>query len=129
MALVLSCWAHSVVARSPDRPTAGDRRSPLRGTCARGDLRSATVAWSGDQATTALTSPLQYVEEFGNEKNAGGVRWDRRVVGVGNPAALVGRTRWRAGVRGFPLRSRGPPLMGQPTTEAFALIRPHKPDT
>src|SRR5262249_35919327 len=38
-----------VVARSPDRATAPDRRSPE----ARGDLRSEDVARSGDRATTA----------------------------------------------------------------------------
>src|SRR5579872_4092501 len=38
-----------VVARSPDRATPPDRRSPA----VRGDLRSAQVARSGDRATTA----------------------------------------------------------------------------
>ncbi len=44
-----------VVAWSPDRATRPDRRSP-EGPSSRerflGDLRSAHVAWSGDQATT-----------------------------------------------------------------------------
>src|SRR5579884_776377 len=40
----------AVVARSPDRATRRDRRSP--GKVGRGDLRSKAVAWSGDRATT-----------------------------------------------------------------------------
>ncbi len=42
----------SVVARSPDRASRRDRRSP--GKVGRGDLRSATVARSGDRATTRV---------------------------------------------------------------------------
>src|SRR5262245_64186157 len=38
-----------VVARSPDRATSTDRRSPVSA----GDLRSGPVARSGDRATTA----------------------------------------------------------------------------
>ena len=47
-AAAASVFVVSVVARSPDRATRPDRRSPLTS----GDLRSAAVARSGDRATT-----------------------------------------------------------------------------
>src|SRR5262249_6742052 len=48
----------AVVARSPDRATVADRRSPgTRRTVPGfvGDLRSSSVVWSGDQTTTEVS--------------------------------------------------------------------------
>src|SRR5579883_957800 len=120
-----------VVARSPDRATGLDRRSPKR--CRSGDLRSRTVAGSGDPATTDLPSAGARVVARSPDRATGldrrspkrcrsGDLRSRTVAGSGDPAttgpsALAGLDRRSPKrCRSGDLRSRTVAGSGDPAT-------------